>query len=97
MMKAAKLISVVIVFAIITSCGSNENKLLRHAKNQTAESVSVNVPVDKGFSEYISGYTSGIIPANSTIEIRFTPEFAAKANKSASGLFDFEPSVKGKT
>ena len=96
-MKAAKFISVLIVFIILTSCGSNDNKSVRNAKSQNAESVSLNVPVDKGFSEYISGYTSGIVPANSTIEIRLTPEFAAKTNKSASGLFDFEPSVKGKT
>ena len=67
------------------------------SKGITLESIPVNIPIDKGFSEYISGYTSGIIPANSSIEIRFTPEFAAKADKSASGLFVFEPSVKGKT
>ena len=66
-------------------------------KSQPAESVPVNIPLDKGFSEYISGYTSGIVAANSAIEIRFTPEFAAKADKSASGLFVFEPAVKGKT
>ncbi|HLP72293.1 MAG TPA: MG2 domain-containing protein [Bacteroidales bacterium] len=56
-----------------------------------------NIPIDKGFSEYILGYTSGIIPANSPIEIHFTPEFAAIADKSASGLFDFTPQIKGKT
>jgi len=61
------------------------------------QAAPVNIPIDKGFSEYISAYTSGIIPANSVIEIRFTPEFAAKADKSTSGLFSFEPAIKGKT
>ncbi len=56
-----------------------------------------NIPIDKGFSEYILSYTSGIIPANSAVEIHFTPEFATIADKSASGLFDFDPQIKGKT
>ena len=96
-MKAVKLISVLFVIIILTSCGSRDNKSIRNSKGQNTEAVPVNIPLDKGFSEYISGYTSGIIPANSSIEIRFTPEFAAKANKSVSGLFVFEPAVKGKT
>ena len=96
-MKSAKLFQILIVFLILTSCGSKNNNLLRQLKNQGAEAASVNIPLDKGFSEYISGYTSGVIPANSAIEIHFTPEFAAKADKSASGLFVFEPYVKGKT
>jgi hypothetical protein len=96
-MKAAKLISFILVSLILTSCGSRDNKSASQLKGQDVEAVPVNIPLDKGFSEYISGYTSGIIPANSAIEIRFTPEFASKANKSASGLFVFEPSIKGKT
>jgi hypothetical protein len=55
------------------------------------------IPVDKGFAQYITGYTSGIISSNSVIEIRFTPEFASLAYKSAAGLFSFEPNIKGKT
>jgi len=96
-MKAAKLISFLLVFLLVTSCGSKDNKPLRSFKDKSAEAAPVNIPLDKGFSEYISGYTSGVIPANSAIEVRFTPEFAAKVNKSASGLFVFEPSIKGKT
>ena len=96
-MKAANIISVFTVFLVLFSCETKDNKTLRLLKNQTTESIFVNLPLDKGFSEYISGYTSGIIPANSQIEIRFTPEFAAKANKSASNLFVFEPSLRGKT
>ena len=96
-MKAAKLISFLLVFLLVTSCGSKDNKPLQSFKDKSAEAAPVNIPLDKGFSEYISGYTSGVIPANSAIEVRFTPEFAAKINKSASGLFVFEPSIKGKT
>ena len=96
-MKALKLISISIVLILLTSCGSKDNKTIRLLKGQTSEALPANFPLDKGFSEYISGYTSGIIPANSAIEIRFNPEFAAKADKSASGLFIFEPSIKGKT
>ena len=96
-MKAAKLISILLILFLITSCGSKDNKPLHLLKGQAVEAVPENIPLDKGFSEYITGYTSGVVPANSAIEIRFTPEFAAKADKSASGLFVFEPSVKGKT
>ena len=96
-MKAAKLISILLILWFITSCGSKDNKPIRLLQNQAAEALQQNIPLDKGFSEYISGYTSGIVQANSAIEIRFTPEFAAKADKTASGLFVFEPSVKGKT
>ena len=96
-MKVAKLISIFLILLLVTSCGSKDNKPIRPFKRQSAEAVPVNIPLDKGFSEYISGYTSGVIPANSAIEIRFTPEFAAKVDKSASGLFVFEPAIKGKT
>ena len=96
-MKTAKLISIFLFLLVITSCGSKDNKRILPIKGKTTKAVSANIPLDKGFSEYISGFTSGIITANSTIEIRFTTEFAAKANKSASGLFVFEPFIKGKT
>jgi alpha-2-macroglobulin len=96
-MKAAKKISILLVTLIITSCGSDENRTIRTFKGQNTEAIPSNIPLDKGFSEYISEYTSGIVPANAPIEIRFTPEFAARMDKSASGLFTFEPLIKGKT
>ena len=96
-MKATKLISVFTILLLVTSCGSKDNRAIRSVKDQISEAASANLPLDKGFSEYISGYTSGIVPANSAIEIRFNPEFAAKADKSASGLFVFDPAIKGKT
>jgi hypothetical protein len=96
-MKAAKLISIFFILLFVSSCGPKEKKPLRPFRNQVPEAVPANIPLDKGFTEYISGYSSGVIPANSSIEIRFTPEFAAKINRSATGLFVFEPSIKGKT
>jgi alpha-2-macroglobulin len=96
-MKTAKFIPVLLVILMLTSCGSRDNKPIHLLKNKAEEALPANIPLDKGFSEYIMGYTSGIVQANSALEIRFTPEFAAKADKSASGLFVFDPAVKGKT
>jgi len=95
-MKTTNFIILFIAVIIISSCGSGEKKPVKLLKNRT-ESITLNIPIDKGFSEYISAYTSGIIPANSAIEIHFTPEFAARINKSATGLFEFDPAIKGKT
>jgi alpha-2-macroglobulin len=95
-MKSVKLLLTLLVLLFLVSCGSKENKAVSRFK-RTSEAIPVNIPLDKGFSEIITGYTSGIIPSNGTIEIRFTSEFAAKADKSASGLFSFEPAIKGKT
>jgi len=97
-MKAVRLILPLLVILLITSCGSKEKKISSQILKKESVTTPVILPLDKGFSEYISGYTSGVVPANSAIEIRFTPEFAAKAKKETpSGLFTFEPSIKGKT
>jgi alpha-2-macroglobulin len=94
-MKASTLFSVLAISLLMISCGPNSNQSQKQAK--TTEPVQTLIPLDKGFSEYISGYTSGIIPANSVIEIRFTPAFVAMADKSKlSGLFAFDPAIKGK-
>jgi Large extracellular alpha-helical protein len=96
-MKAAKFIFPVLVFLLLASCGSKEKKISSQILKKEPAVAPVILPLDKGFSEYIAGYTSGIIPSNSAIEIRFTPEFAAKAKKDVlSGLFTFDPSIKGK-
>jgi alpha-2-macroglobulin len=83
---------------IAVSCGQKDNTAEKSLVRKEPVKQQVILPVDKGFSEYIVGYTSGIVPANAVIEIRFTPEFAAKANKqTTTGIFSFEPAVKGKT
>src|SRR5512133_1334558 len=93
-MKSAKTF-LFLIMIILTSCGMNDRKQKEAAQ---ADASQLMLPIDKGFTEYISGYTSGVIPVNSVIEIRFTPEFAAKADKKKlSGIFEFDPSIKGKT
>ena len=97
-MKAAKLIFLLIIILISASCGPGNKKDRKQTTAESAEAVQTFIPLDKGFSDYIAGYTSGIVPANSIIEIRFTPEFAATADKAKlATLFVFEPSIKGKT
>jgi hypothetical protein len=95
-MKTVKPLLLFIAFIFFVSCGPKDNKPLLNLKRDRSGDYA-SIPLDKGFSEYIAGYTSGIIPSNSTIEVRFTPEFAAKADKSATGVFVFDPAIKGKT
>ena len=96
-MKTAKFPVLVLFLLLISSCGTKEKPSLKLPVRKLPDLSEINIPVDKGFNEYITGYTSGIIPANSPVEIRFTPEFAARANrKTPMGLFVFEPAVKGK-
>jgi uncharacterized protein YfaS (alpha-2-macroglobulin family) len=90
------LLAFIIIFA--ASCGQKEKTGQKPLLQKAPETPQTILPLDKGFSEYIAGYTSGIVPANTVIEIRFTPEFAVKANKQiTNGLFNFEPALKGKT
>ncbi len=96
-MKAEKFLLILLASLFVTSCGPKENKPLLKLKRDRQGDYTASIPLDKGFSEYIAGYTSGIVPSNSAIEVRFTPEFAAKADKSATGLFVFDPAIKGKT
>lgn len=92
-MKTSKLTALVLILFFAFSCGTGD----KAPGLKAPQSIPEILPIDKGFSKYISGYTSGIIPSNSEIEIHFTSDFAAKADKSAGGLFTFEPSIKGKT
>lgn len=94
-MKSSGITLFFVMMFLAISCGTGDNKT--NLSSGKIESVPEIMPIDKGFSKYITSYTSGIISSNSPIEIHFTPEFSAKADKSASGLFVFEPSVKGKT
>ena len=87
------LLSLTAVMAVIAlSCGRGPQE------KKGADTTSVVTVIDKGFSKYISAYTSGVVPAGSTVQIVFTPEFAATADKSKTqGLFSFTPSLKGTT
>jgi uncharacterized protein YfaS (alpha-2-macroglobulin family) len=97
-MKDQKPLLIILIALLVISCNPPEKKpLLERLKRAVSKEYVTNIPIDKGFSEYIEGYTSGIVPSNAEIEIRFTPEFAARADKSATGLFDFDPSIRGRT
>ncbi len=93
-----KKISSLILVAIILfsySCGGGRSKNLKDENALAAIALS-NLPPDEGFSEFISSYTSGVMPANGVIEVRISPEFATTANrKNAGSLFTFSPSIKG--
>jgi alpha-2-macroglobulin len=96
-MKAVKLFFLFLIVLFAASCGPRANEGPKQTTPEPKEAVQSYIPLDKGFSEYIAGYTSGIIPVNATIEIRFTSEFASKTDKrKLSGLFEFEPGIKGK-
>lgn len=97
-MKPLKSILLLTVLLVVFSCKPKDKPLLKQLPGKTPELSELILPVDKGFSRYITAYTSGIVPANSVIEIRFTPEFAEKAmQKNPAGLFSFNPPIKGKT
>jgi alpha-2-macroglobulin len=96
-MRYLKIIPVFLLLLLVSECGKKEKKISIPLKRFTRQELPAVIPIDKGFSQFITGYTSGMISSNSAIEIRFTPEFAASADKSALGLFSFDPNIKGKT
>ncbi len=96
-MKTVRLPALLLALIIAGSCTRNDNRSFRLPGQLKQNAIPVNIPVDRGYSEYIESYTSGIIPAKSSIEVRFTPDFAKRADRSASGLFMFQPNIKGKT
>lgn len=90
----------IILVSVLTfvSCGKSDKTAQKPGLLKSPEISKAILPIDNGFSRYIAGYTSGIIPVNSVIEIRFTSGFAAKAGKETpAGLFEFNPPLKGKT
>ncbi len=97
-MKAAKFITFCLALLILSSCGTEDKKRQIPTSKENLSAEAGMLPIDKGFTRYIAGYTSGIVSANSVIEIRFTPEFAARADgKTPPSLFTFDPAIKGKT
>ncbi len=89
-MNRRLLIPAALIAVIVISCGQAEKK-----SAPVAVSPAVTV-IDKGFSKFISAYTSGIIPATGTVQVVFTPEFAATIDRSRTqGLFSFSPALKG--
>ncbi len=97
-MKPARLLLPVMILLSVISCGPGERSLPGLFSGKAAGLKGIPLPVDPGFSEYITGYTSGTVSVNSPFEIRFTPEFVAETGrqKLPPGLFTFEPYIKGK-
>jgi hypothetical protein len=96
-MKPPRLLLLILIPFMVSSCGHKEKAPIKLTLKKQKDLSEVMVPIEKGFSEYITGYTSGIVSVNSVIEIRLTPEFAALAKKQTpAGLFMFEPVIRGK-
>lgn len=97
-MKSFRYFIITIFVILIVSCGRGDKSSQKPGLSTVPGLSETILPLDKGFSRYISAYTSGTIPAASVIEIRFTPGFAAVAGKQLpAGLFEFSPAIKGKT
>ncbi len=63
-----------------------------------SEKVQKKLRVNPEFSEYVSGYTSGVIPKESTIQIQLTKDYNGPINYEApidKSLFTFTPSLEG--
>ena len=89
-----RLLLVTAVIAVISmSCGQGKKESGASSSGAVSPAVTV---IDKGFSKFISAYTSGIVPVNGTLQVVFTPEFAATVDRTRTqGLFSFTPALKG--
>ncbi|MCF8230889.1 MAG: hypothetical protein K9J27_01775 [Bacteroidales bacterium] len=78
---------ILLPFFLVLLVSSCKQKSEQKAKQQ----------IDPGFSDYISGFTSGIISSQSGIKVIFDePPKTAKREGDPTNLFEFSPSVKGK-
>jgi hypothetical protein len=92
-MNRRLLLVTAVVAVIVMSCGQGKKESGAGATGAVSPAVTV---IDKGFSKFISAYTSGIVPVTGTLQVVFTPEFAATVDRTRTqGLFSFDPSVKG--
>jgi len=97
-MKSFRCFIIQLFIILVVSCGKGDKTGPKPGLLRAPELSRTILPLDNGFSRYIAGYSSGIIPVNSPVEIRFTSEFAAKAGRQIpAGLLEFNPPLKGKT
>ena len=66
-MKLPRFFLPVLFSILVSSCGKTEKPPVKLALKKPKDLSEVIVPIDKGFSEYIAGYTSGIVTDNSLI------------------------------
>jgi hypothetical protein len=88
-MKYVKLSLLFLVIVAVTSCGPKEKGVIKQVIEKVQEKPATILPLDKGFSEYIAGYTSGIIPANSVIENTVHTGVCCKSKKGDCRYFYF--------
>lgn len=58
------------------------------------------IKIDNGFSEYVSGFTSGVISSKSAIRVRLNSDLAKDdeiGKEINNNLFSFKPALKGKS
>lgn len=51
--------------------------------------------INPAFAEYISAYTSGVIPKNSSIRVQLTSAIMDSNASSINNVFEFQPNIKG--
>ena len=91
-MNRRLLIATAVIAVIAMSCGKG-----KQTAGTDAVSPAVTI-IDKGFSKFISAYTTGTVQALGTVQVVFTPEFAAAIDRTRTqGLFSFNPAVRGTT
>jgi uncharacterized protein YfaS (alpha-2-macroglobulin family) len=93
-MNRRLLLVTAVAAVIVMSCGQ-EKKGPGSAAGSSAVSPAVTI-IDRGFSKFITAYTTGTVPVTGTLQVVFTPEFAATVDRTRTqGLFSFDPSLKG--
>ncbi|HEX2922327.1 MAG TPA: MG2 domain-containing protein [Bacteroidales bacterium] len=90
----SKISLVFCLMILAVSCRQVEKKISIVKKGDIE--ISTPAPIDKGFTNYITSYTSGIVQADAVVEIHFTPEFSEVLEKEVNGIFSFEPAIRGK-
>lgn len=89
-MNRRLLLVAALIAVLVISCGKG-----KQPAGSAAVSSAVTV-IDKGFSKFIAAYTTGVVPAASTFQVVFTPEFASTIDRSRTqSLFSFSPAIKG--
>ncbi len=83
-----------IAVGIILLVGSTV--LFSGCKNTRTSNVET-IKIDPGFTNYVSGFSSGILSSNSSIRIRFVEKAGEgqEGNEASKNLFKFQPNIKG--
>ena len=72
-MKTLKPLLFFVFVLIMFSCKPKDKSLLKQLPGKEPALSEIILPIDKGFSQYITAYTSGIVPAFPTAMMMPTP------------------------